>query len=256
MDTGEGLMADVALITGGAVRIGRAIALHLASRGFIVVIQYHKSKPDADATVAAIKAAGGVAAAFQAELEVHADIAQLIPRVNVEIGPIACLVNNASAFEHDNLTSLTPESWRRHMAVNLEAPVFLAQAFAAQLPAGAAGNIVNILDQRVLRPNPQFFSYTVSKAALHAATKTMAQALAPRIRVNAIAPGPTLKSIHQTDDEFAHEQAAMPLGRGATPDEIARAVGFILDAPSITGQTIAVDGGQHLLWQTPDIRVT
>ncbi|KAI95130.1 short-chain dehydrogenase [Rhodomicrobium udaipurense JA643] len=248
-------MADVALITGGAVRIGRAIALHLASRRFCVAIQYHKSKPDADDTVAAITAAGGKAVAFQAELESLADVAQLIHR-SAALGPVTCLVNNASAFADDSLTALTPESWRRHMAVNLEAPIFLAQAFAAQLPAGMAGAIINILDQRVLRPNPQFFSYTVSKAALHAATKTMAQALAPRIRVNAVAPGPTLKSIHQSEDEFAREEAAMPLGRGARPDEIARAVGFILDQPSITGQTIAVDGGQHLMWQTLDIRVT
>ncbi|MBT3071821.1 SDR family oxidoreductase [Rhodomicrobium sp. Az07] len=248
-------MADVALITGGAVRIGRAIALHLAARGFIIAIQYHTSGPEADATVAAITAAGGKASAFQADLESSADVAQLIPR-SAALGPLACLVNNASAFADDCLASLTPESWRRHMAVNLEAPVFLAQGFAAQLPAGASGTIVNILDQRVLRPNPQFFSYTISKAALHAATKTMAQALAPRIRVNAVAPGPTLKSIHQTNDEFAREEAAMPLGHGANPDEIARAVGFLLDQPSITGQTIAVDGGQHLMWQTPDIRVT
>ncbi|WP_127076571.1 SDR family oxidoreductase [Rhodomicrobium lacus] len=249
-------MAEVALITGGAVRIGRSIAIHLASRGFIIAIQYNKSKIDADATVAEITAAGGVAAGFQADLESHADVAQLIPRVVAEVGRLTCLVNNASTFADDNLASLTPESWRRHMAVNLEAPVFLAQPFVAQLPAGADGNIVNILDQRVLRPNPHFFSYTVSKAALHSATKTLAQALAPRIRVNAVAPGPTLKSIHQTEDEFAREDAAMPLGHGARPDEIARAVGFLLDQPSITGQTIAVDGGQHLMWQTPDIRVT
>ncbi len=141
------------------------------------------------------------------------------------------------------------------MATNLEAPVFLAQAFAAQLPAGETGNIVNIVDQRVLRPNPLFFSYTLSKSALWAATKTMAQALAPRIRVNAIGPGPTLKSIHQTEEEFERERASMPLGHGATPEEIAEAVAFILSAPAITGQMIALDGGQHLLWQTPDLSV-
>lgn len=248
-------MAQAALITGGAVRIGRAIALRLCGFGFSIAIQYRSSKQDADAALAAIAETGGRALAFEADLDEHAQVEALFPAVNASMGCISCLINNASYFADDRVETLTEPSWRKHMATNLEAPVFLAQAFAAQLPAGETGNIVNIVDQRVLRPNPLFFSYTLSKSALWAATKTMAQALAPRIRVNAIGPGPTLKSIHQTEKEFEHERASMPLGHGATPEEIADAVAFILSAPAMTGQMIALDGGQHLLWQTPDLSV-
>lgn len=180
----------------------------------------------------------------------------LVPEITKAMGPLTCLVNNASHFADDRLPGLSAESWHRHMAVNLEAPVFLAQAFAAQLPNGQTGNIVNIVDQRVLRPNPQFFSYTLSKSALWAATATMAQAFAPKIRVNAIGPGPALGSVYQSEADFERECRAMPLGHGTTPDEIADAVLFILRARSMTGQLIVLDGGQHLLWQTPDIRVT
>jgi NAD(P)-dependent dehydrogenase (short-subunit alcohol dehydrogenase family) len=246
---------QLALITGGAVRIGRAIALRLAKAGFSVAIQYRNSKEEADVAALAIEAAGGKAACFKADLAQRADVESLIPKINATLGCVSCLINNASYFGDDTAQTLTEESWRAHIAINLTAPVFLAQAFAAQLPAGAAGNIVNIVDQRVLRPNPLFFSYTVSKSALFAATKTMAQAFAPRIRVNAIGPGPTLKSIHQSEDEFEHERQSVPLGHGTTPEEIADAVAFILSAPAMTGQMIALDGGQHLLWQTPDIRV-
>ncbi len=172
------------------------------------------------------------------------------------MGPVTCLINNASHFEDDRLQTLNEESWRTHMAVNLQAPVFLSQAFAAQLAVGEEGNIINILDQRVLRPNPLFFSYTLSKSALFTATKTMAQALAPRIRVNAIGPGPALASIYQSDEEFEREANSTLLERGTTPEEIAEAVMFILRARAMTGQMIALDGGQHLLWQTPDIGAT
>jgi NAD(P)-dependent dehydrogenase (short-subunit alcohol dehydrogenase family) len=154
------------------------------------------------------------------------------------------------------LQTLTEEIWRKHMAVNLQAPVFLGQAFAAQLPVGVEGNIINILDQRVLRVNPLFFSYTISKSALFAATKTMAQALGPRIRVNAIGPGPALASIYQSEQEFERERRSTLLRRGTGPEEIAEAAMFILNARAMTGQMIALDGGQHLLWQTPDIGVT
>ncbi len=249
-------MIQLALITGGGVRIGRAIALTLAKSGFSVAVQYNQSQTEAVDLVSAITKQGGRAACFRASLAEHAEVETLIPEVTKSMGPLTCLVNNASHFADDRLPGLSAESWRRHLAVNLEAPVFLAQAFASQLPEGESGNIVNIVDQRVLRPNPQFFSYTLSKSALWAATTTMAQALAPRIRVNAIGPGPALGSAYQSEAGFERECRAMPLGHGTTPDEIADAVLFILRARSMTGQMIALDGGQHLLWQTPDIRVT
>jgi NAD(P)-dependent dehydrogenase (short-subunit alcohol dehydrogenase family) len=249
-------MIQLALITGGAVRIGRAIALHLAKNGYSIAIQYNHSEDEAAETVAAIQQTGAAAASFRTSLADPAQVGALIPAIVNAMGPLTCLVNNASHFADDRLPLLTAEGWRRHMAVNLDAPVFLSQAFASQLPAEAAGNIVNIIDQRVLRPNPQFFSYTLSKSALWAATKTMAQALAPQIRVNAVGPGPALRSIYQSEDDFEQERRAMPLGHGTAPEEIASTVLFILRTPAMTGQMIALDGGQHLLWQTPDIRVT
>jgi len=246
-------MIQLALITGGAMRIGRRIALHLAAHGYAIAIQYNKSKAEAADTVAEITKSGGKAVCFQASLADHASVIGLIPQIQASMGPLTCLVNNASQFVDDRLPSLGEESWRAHMAINLEAPVFLAKAFAEQLPASEMGNIINIIDQRVLRPNPLFFSYTLSKSALWAATKTMAQALAPRIRVNAIGPGPALANSYQSPEEFEQECRAMPLGHGTTPDEIADAVLFVLKARAMTGQMIALDGGQHLLWQTPDI---
>jgi NAD(P)-dependent dehydrogenase (short-subunit alcohol dehydrogenase family) len=167
------------------------------------------------------------------------------------LGPLTLLVNNASLFEDDRLDTLSPDSWSAHMDANLRAPIFLAQAFAAQAPDGSL--IVNLLDQRVLKPSPLFFSYSISKAALWEATRTMAQALAPRIRVNGIGPGPTLPSVHQSAAQFAAEAANIPLQRRATPDEIAQALLYLIDARSVTGQMIAVDGGQHLAWRTPDV---
>ncbi len=247
-------MIQLALITGGAVRIGRTIALSLAKSGCSIAIHYNRSQAEAVETVAAITDLGGTAACFQADLADGARADALIAQISSAMGPVTCLVNNASHFADDRLPGITRDSWGAHMAVNLETPVFLAQAFAAQLPDELTGNIVNIIDQRVLRPNPHFFSYTLSKSALWAATKTMAQALAPRIRVNAIGPGPALGSVYQSEADFEHECRSMPLGHGTTPEEIAETVLFILRAPSMTGQMIALDGGQHLLWQTPDIR--
>ncbi len=247
-------MQQLALITGGAVRIGKAIALHLSKAGYSVAIHYNRSRDEAADLAAAIVHAGGKAACFGASLEKLEEVQSLIPQVYKAMGPLTCLINNASHFADDRLPALAPESWREHMAVNLEAPVFLSQAFAAQLPDGESGNIINIIDQRVLRPNPHFFSYTLSKSALWAATRTMAQALAPRVRVNAIGPGPALCSVYQSQADFERECRAMPLGHGTTPEEIADAVLFVLRAPSMTGQIAALDGGQHLLWQTPDIR--
>jgi len=169
------------------------------------------------------------------------------------LGPVTLLVNNASRFEPDSLDSVSTGGFDAHMAANLRAPVFLMQAFAKALPQGAEGLIVNIADQRVLRPNPLFYSYALSKAALWAATRTAAQALAPRIRVNAIGPGPTLASTHQSPADFAAEAAAVPLEKSASPDDIAAALTYLIDAKSVTGQLLLVDGGQHLSWKTPDV---
>lgn len=247
------LAPKTALVTGAARRIGRAIALGLGRSGWDVAVHYSGSGVDAETVAAEIRAAGRHAVTLQADLADAATLATLVGRAAAALGPVTCLVNNASVFLDDRIETLDPAQWDQNVAVNLKAPVFLARAFAEALPPEVHGVIVNIVDQRVWRPTPQYFSYSVGKAGLWAATRTMAQAFAPRIRVNAIGPGPVLRSIHQTDADFAAEQRATLLGRGTTPDEIAAAVRFILDAPAMTGQMIALDGGQHLAWKTPDI---
>ena len=244
-------MRGPALVTGAARRIGRTLSLALADAGFDVAVHYRTSKAEAEAVVAEIEARGRKAVALQADLPVEGKAQGLVERAVHALGPLTLLVNNASVFREDSFASMTRDSWDAHMETNLRSPLALSQAFAPQAPDGAA--IINLLDQRVWKPNPQFFSYALSKAALWAATRTLAQALAPRIRVNAVGPGPTLPSIHQAPEEFAAEAANTPLGRRATPEEIARAVLYLVDAPSVTGQMIAVDGGQHLAWRTPDI---
>ncbi|HUO23336.1 MAG TPA: SDR family oxidoreductase [Caulobacteraceae bacterium] len=241
-----------ALVTGAGRRIGRTIALTLAAAGFDILVHHHRSAEDAGAVCEAVRALGRRARVVSADLGDETETLALVA-AGADLGPITALVNNASVFEDDALPTLTPDSWRRHMDINLRAPVLLSQAFAAALPDGQSGAIVNMLDQRVLRPSPHFFSYSLSKAALWSATRTLAQALAPRIRVNGVGPGPTLASVHQSPADFAAEAGAVPLGRGATPAEIAAAVLYLIDAPSVTGQMIAVDGGQHLDWRTPDL---
>lgn len=238
----------VALITGAGRRIGRSIALQLARDGWDIAVHYRNSQPDAEALAGEIAAIGQRATTLQADLGNLQQVQALISQCSTALGPPACLINNASEFQPDSLANVTPDSWRLHLDVNLRAPVFLAQAMADHLPTGVTGNIINIVDQRVWKPTPDFFSYTVSKAGLWAATRTLAQALAPRIRVNAIGPGPVLKSVHQTDSDFTAEVASTLLQRGPTAEEIAAAVCFILAAPSLTGQMIALDAGQHLAW--------
>jgi NAD(P)-dependent dehydrogenase (short-subunit alcohol dehydrogenase family) len=235
-------------VTGAGRRIGRAIALDLAAAGWRVAIHYNRSRSDAEAVADMIRGAGGSAVALPADLADAEAVSGLLPACVQRLGPPTCLVNNASEFRRDTLATLEPESWRAHLDVNLRTPVFLAQAFARHLPADTVGVIVNIIDQRVLSVSPEFFSYSLSKAALWTATRMLAQELAPRIRVNAIGPGPTLRSVHQTAGEFAAEGASTLLGRGVTPEEIAAAIRFILSSPSMTGQLIALDGGQHLNW--------
>jgi NAD(P)-dependent dehydrogenase (short-subunit alcohol dehydrogenase family) len=234
------------LITGAARRIGRAVALDLAAVGWAVAIHYRRSAAEAAELVEEIEKRGGCARAFRGDLIDRNALEQLVANVESELGPVTALINNASEFLPDSIGNLDETTWDLHLCINLKAPVFLSEAMAKRLPEGAEGNIINIIDQRVWNLTPEFFSYTISKAGLWTATRTLAQALAPRIRVNAIGPGPVLRSVHQTNDDFEREKQSTLLKRGPSATEIAAAVRFILTTPSLTGQMIALDGGQHL----------
>lgn len=236
------------LITGAAHRVGRAIAFDLAAHGYGVAVHYLNSADTAEELVKAIHEVGGRAVAIKADLALEDQVKGIIPAATEVLGPLTVLVNNAAIFENDTVESATRESWDTHLNVNLRAPFVLSQMFAAQVPEGLEGNIVNILDQRVWNLTPFFMSYTVSKSALWTLTQTMALALAPKVRVNGIGPGPTLKNVRQSEEDFARQWSETPLRRQVMPDEIADAVRFIVHAPSMTGQMIALDGGQHLGW--------
>jgi NAD(P)-dependent dehydrogenase (short-subunit alcohol dehydrogenase family) len=238
-----------ALITGGAQRIGRAVTLALADAGFSVVLHCHASVAAAEATRAAIDDAGGRCAVLRADLASEAEVVRLLPQAAAAVGPIGVLVNNASPFERDEWHDATRASWDAHIEPGLRAPFVLMQHFARALPPHAEGVVINMLDQRVWSITPHFVSYTVAKAGLWALTQSMALALAPRIRVNAIGPGPALPNSRQSAEQFARQSASVPLGRGTSPDEIARAALAILALPAMTGQMLALDGGQHLQWQ-------
>ena len=245
-----------ALVTGGAQRVGRAICLALADAGYNVAVHYRSAPDEAQATLAELQARGRCAVALAADLTDEAAVVALPEQAAEALGPLTLLVNCASLFRDDRFGRLERGLWEAHMATNLRAPIMLAEAFAADLPSTIAdgdASIVNILDQRVLKPNPQFFSYALSKSALWTATRMMAQALAPRVRVNGVGPGPTLASIHQDAATFAAEAAATPLQRSSTPQEVAAAVLYLAQARAVTGQMIAVDSGQHLAWRTADI---
>jgi NAD(P)-dependent dehydrogenase (short-subunit alcohol dehydrogenase family) len=245
------------LITGASRRIGKALASDFARHGWRVGIHYRRSRGEAEALAAQLRSLGTDAVALPGDLADPADVDALVPRCREALGAPICVINNASEFHFDSATALTSQSWDLHLDVNLKAPVFLAQAMSAHLPKNQDGNVINILDQRVWNPTPQFFSYTISKAGLWTATRMLAQALAPRVRVNAIGPGPVLPSIHQRAEDFETEQRSTLLRRGTSPEEIAAAVRFILDAPAMTGQMIALDGGQHLTWSndaSPEIK--
>lgn len=244
-------MSRTALVTGAGRRIGAVVAAELARAGFDVAVHYGRSAEDAQRTAEAVEAFGRRAVILKADLASEAEVLDLVPRAVAALGPLELLVNNASVFLEDHWDGEARTVWDAHMEVNLRAPVTLARAFAGEVKGPAS--IVNIIDQRVLKPTPEFFSYSISKAALWFATRTLAQALAPRIRVNAVGPGPTLASIHQTPEDFAAEAAGVLLQRRSTPEEIAKAVLYLVDAPSVTGQMIAVDAGQHLGWRTPDV---
>jgi len=256
-------MVQRALVTGAGHRLGRAMALYLAGRGCDVAIHYASSRDRAEAVAAEARALGVRAAALPADLLDEGQTAALVPSAVAALGgPLTVLVNNASIFEYDTIHSATRDSWDRHLGSNLRAPFVLSQHFAAQAPKAArdaAGEplaqalIVNMIDQRVLKPTPEFMTYTIAKMGLWALTRTSAQGLAPDIRVNAIGPGPTLQGGRQSAEHFARQRAATVLGRGAGPADIVAALGYLLDAPSVTGQLICVDGGQHLGWRTPDV---
>jgi NAD(P)-dependent dehydrogenase (short-subunit alcohol dehydrogenase family) len=245
------LIPRTALVTGAAKRLGRAIALALAEAGFSVAVHHHASAAEADATAAAIRGHGMAAALLRADLSDEAQTAALLGRAQAVLGPIGVLVNNAGTFERDEWHDATRRSWDQHMEPNLRAPFVLMQHFAAALPADAEGVVINMLDERVWSITPHFVSYTVAKAGLWALTRSMALALAPRIRVNGIGPGPALPSARQTEAQFIRQSAALPLRRGTSPEEVGRAVLAILALPAMTGQMLALDGGQHLQWSPP-----
>ena len=252
-----------ALVTGAGARLGQAMALYLGQRGYDVAVHYAGSEAGAQETLAGLAALGRSGAALQADLLDEDATQALVDRATKALGgPLTCLVNNASIFEYDTVVTATRESWDRHMGSNLRAPFVLTQKFAAQVPepgrdsqgeAIANGLVINMLDQRIHKLTPEFMSYTIAKMGLWAMTRTTAQALAPHVRVNGIGPGPTLRGHRQSKDHFDRQRAATILKRGANPADIAAALGFFLDSPAVTGQMIAVDGGQHLAWETPDV---
>lgn len=256
-------MTRKALITGAGIRLGRAMALYLAGRGYDVACHYASSADEAEDTAARARALGVRAVALQADLLDDDATETLVPRATEALGgPLTVLVNNASIFEYDNIHSATRASWDRHFGSNLRAPFILTQAFSRQCPKGArddrdepiaSGLIVNLIDQRVRKLTPEFMTYTLAKSALWTLTQTAAQALAPDIRVNAIGPGPTLQGGRQSADHFARQRRSTVLERGSNPEDITAALGYFLDAPGVTGQLLCTDGGQHLGWKTPDI---
>ncbi len=253
MAAAETAALKTALVTGGAVRIGRAIVEDLAANGWAVAIHCNASIAEANGLASNIRDRGGRAAVVQADLADLGRLPKLVEAAAAELGPLGLVVNNAASFVKDDIGSLDVAAWHRQIDLNVAAPVFLAEAFAAVLPGDASGNIVNIIDQRVWKPVPGFLSYQVSKSALLAATIAMAQTLAPRIRVNAIGPGPVLPSPRQSQAEFDGVVSTLPLQRGPELAEFGQTIRHLVETPSITGQMIALDGGQHIAWETPDV---
>jgi NAD(P)-dependent dehydrogenase (short-subunit alcohol dehydrogenase family) len=257
MNGGSELVASpgAALVTGAAKGIGRRIGERLASAGYCVVLHSSEaSRADAEAAVASMTAQGGKACVLPSDLRAPEALEGVIAQAKAIFGPLILLVNNAAIFEADDAASFDLELWDKHFFVNLKAPLVLSRDFAGQLPAGTEGTIVNIIDQRVFRPTPQFFTYSLSKSALWAATRTMAQAFAPQgIRVNAVGPGPVSPNDRQGEAGFAQEVQGLPLARAIAPNDIADAVLYLATARNVTGQMIAVDAGQHLAWRTPDV---
>lgn len=252
-----------ALVTGAAKRLGRAMALELAAQGHDVAVHYNSSADAAEDTARDIRALGRKAVILKADLLDEEAVTGLMGRASDALGPVEVLINNASIFDYDNIDSATRDSWDRHMESNLRAPFVLIQALAAQMPEPdvddrgepvARGLVVNMVDQRVRKLTPEFMTYTIAKMGLWALTRTAAQALAPKVRVNAIGPGPTMQGARQSADHFARQRAATVLQRGADPESICEALRYFLTAKAVTGQLICVDGGQHLGWETPDVQ--
>ena len=239
-------MTGTALVTGGARRVGRAIVEDLAAHGFAVAVHYNRSGDEASALARAIRDDGGRAAAVGGDLADPAALSGIVENAASALGPVSLLVNNAATYDKDVPGALDVALWRRQLAINLTAPVFLAEAFAAQLPDGIEGNIVNLLDPRVFHPRPDHFSYQVSKSGLHAATIALARAFAPRIRVNAIAPGPVLPSAVTTDERYAARIAGLPMRRPPDLADFGRTVRYFVESGSVTGEVIALDGGEHV----------
>jgi NAD(P)-dependent dehydrogenase (short-subunit alcohol dehydrogenase family) len=244
----------VALVTGAGKRIGRAISLALAADGWHLALHFHRSQAETDALAAEIRALGVQAVTIRCDLGNADQVSGLIAECESRLGTPTCLVNNAAVFEYDDLASLDAQTWRRHLDVNLLAPLLLAKAFAARIPEGGTGCIVNLLDQKVFNLNPDFLSYTIAKIGLEGATRVLAMALAPKVRVCGVAPGITLVSGEQTADGFARAHRMAPLGRSSDPEDIAGAVRFVVNAGAVTGTTIVVDGGQHLWPSRRDVQ--
>jgi NAD(P)-dependent dehydrogenase (short-subunit alcohol dehydrogenase family) len=244
---------SVALVTGAARRLGRAIAVELAKSGHDIAIHYRSSQTEAKELEREIEALGRKSVLVDADLSDEGQVRSIMPRARALTGTVTALINCASIFEDDRFDTATRKSWDKHIETNLRAPMVLMQDFAAQLPSDGQGAVVNIIDQAVLNLTPQFMSYTISKAGLWTLTQTMAQALGPRIRVNAVAPGPSLKAEHQSAENFDRHVRSTLLQRPSHPQDIAKAVLYLLNAPSVTGQMIAVDSGQHLSWSHGDL---
>ena len=246
-ETASTVLPKVALVTGAARRLGRAISLGLARAGWDVAVHYRHSELDALATVEAIRALGRRAVALQCDLADEAAVRALPARAIAELGPLSCIVNNASLFQYDSATEFSPSLLATHMQANVAAPLLLAQALHGATPEGGQSVVINLLDQKLYNLNPDFLSYTLSKAALHTATTMLAQALAPKLRVVGVAPGITMVSGDQSEEGFARAHQATPLGRSSTPQDIADAVVYAATARALTGTTLLVDGGQHLV---------
>ena len=239
------------LVTGGGQRIGRAISLALAEDGWQVAVHFNSSLEQATEVVDEITNSGNIALAVQADLTNEEAVTSLISNISSELAPVTAVINNASVFEEDTVKNVTKDSWDRHLAINLRAPFILTQSLAENLNTGEKGNVINIVDQRVENLTPYFTSYTLSKSSLWMLTKATASALAPNIRVNAIGPGPTLPSTRQSQLQFDRQVALTPLEVQVNLEEISNAVRFILATPSMTGQLLSIDSGQHLGWAQP-----
>ena len=241
-------MENTALVTGASQRIGRVICENIAKKGWNVVIHYNKSKKKAHELKKKIISYNVNACCIKADLSKETELKKIFINTKKEMGNINCLINNASTFELDSIENIKKKNWDYHLNTNVWAPVFLIQQFVKNLPKNINGNIINILDQRVTNLTPFFTTYTLTKSVLWTLTQTLALSLAPKIKVNAIGPGPTFPSKRQTNKQFKNQYTKVPLKKAVNPKEIAEAILFVLKSSSLTGQLINIDSGQHLGW--------